>query len=115
MRSVVICALASLAAACAPSEVGGAGEETDTAAPPGTSTPVTGDRAHAADGRTAGALEPSHPLEQTCRKGAFCDDFEDATPGSRWTSSVATAGRLDFVGPSSSLGARSLHAVANGP
>lgn len=49
-----------------------------------------------------------------CRKNAFCDDFEEATPGARWTSSIATQGTIDFVGPSSSLGAHALRATTSG-
>jgi hypothetical protein len=50
----------------------------------------------------------------TCKKGAFCDDFEEATPTTRWTSTVlASSGALDFPGPSSSLGVHALRAVTS--
>jgi len=49
---------------------------------------------------------PSTPLAFTCRKDAFCDDFEDAAPGTRWQAS----GAVDFVGPSSTLGDRAMRA-----
>lgn len=49
-----------------------------------------------------------------CKKGAFCDDFEEPAPASRWTATVATAGAIDFPGPSSSLGAHALRAVTSG-
>ncbi|MBX3189092.1 MAG: hypothetical protein KF819_18870 [Labilithrix sp.] len=46
-----------------------------------------------------------------CRKGAFCDDFESALPGARWTATKEDqGGAIDFVTPSSSLGARSMRA-----
>lgn len=51
-------------------------------------------------------------MQFSCRKDAFCDDFESATPGSKWSSSVPSDGSLTFVGPSSSLGARALRATA---
>ncbi len=51
----------------------------------------------------------------TCKKGAFCDDFEEASPATRWTSTVLTpGGAIDFPGPSSSLGAHALRAVTSG-
>jgi len=46
-----------------------------------------------------------------CKKNAFCDDFEGADPGSRWTGTVATGGVVDFVGPSSAVGANALRTV----
>lgn len=50
----------------------------------------------------------------TCKKGAFCEDFEEAAPTTRWTTTVATAGGIDFPGPSASLGAHALRATTPG-
>jgi hypothetical protein len=50
----------------------------------------------------------------SCKKNAFCEDFEEPSPATRWTSTVATAGTVDFPGPSSSLGAHALRAVTTG-
>lgn len=56
----------------------------------------------------------AEPLAQfSCRKDAFCDDFESATPGSTWSTPAAAAGSIAFVGPSSSLGVRALRATAD--
>lgn len=61
-------------------------------------------------------MGPSHfglgaPFAVTsCKQGAFCDDFEEPSPAKRWTSTVATAGIVDFPGPSSSMGAHALRA-----
>ncbi len=46
----------------------------------------------------------------SCKPGAFCDDFEEPSPAKRWTSTVASAGIVDFPGPSSSMGAHALRA-----
>lgn len=50
----------------------------------------------------------------TCKKDAFCEDFEEPSPATRWTSTVAAAGSVDFPGPSSSLGAHALRAMTTG-
>jgi hypothetical protein len=50
----------------------------------------------------------------TCKKGAFCEDFEEPSPATRWTSTLTTAGTVDFPGPSSSLGAHALRAMTTG-
>lgn len=50
----------------------------------------------------------------TCKKGAFCEDFEEPSPATRWTTTVATAGAVDFPGPSLSFGAHALRAVTAG-
>jgi hypothetical protein len=50
----------------------------------------------------------------SCKMGAFCEDFEEPSPAKRWSSTIATAGDIDFSGPSSSLGAHALRAMTNG-
>ncbi len=63
--------------------------------------------------RVGDTVRAATPLRFTCRKDAFCDDFEDTTPGSRWTSIVPSDATLSFVGPSSSLGARAIRVAAS--
>lgn len=73
------------------------------------------DRAHVTPFTTPKPLGLSGPFAiTTCKKGAFCDDFEEPSPDKRWSSTVATAGLVDFPGPSSSLGAHALRAVTTG-
>jgi hypothetical protein len=124
MRRAIAVALASLAAGCAQ------GSTTDDledpvvvalAAPrspaPAIETNGPGDlsaaeRARAPRGSDFATTMPFALV--SCKKNAFCDDFEDATPGWRWTGSVATGGEVDFIGPSSSIGANALHVSTTG-
>lgn len=113
-------AIAALLTGCVTS-VGSEGPG-DRAAAGGIDDPTVAIEPPAADREPAVALpswtvdvaaRATKPLVQfSCRKDAFCDDFEGATPGSKWTSSVAANGSLSFVGPSSSLGAKALRATA---
>ena len=48
----------------------------------------------------------------SCKKDAFCEDFEEPLPATRWTG--ATGGGVDFPAPSSSLGAHALRASTQG-
>jgi len=88
--------------------------------PPGATLPELGSNDRliptALAASTTKHLAPAGPFAvTTCKKGAFCDDFEEPTPATRWTSTVlATGGALDFPGPSSSLGAHALRAVTSG-
>jgi hypothetical protein len=79
--------------------------------PPETTSPATMARAP----RRPSFAVTTPFVHVDCRKGAFCEDFEEASPGARWTSSVATdGGVIDFVGPSSSFGAHALRATTSG-
>jgi len=124
MRRGVFIVLSSLAAGCA--------EGSTTESPDETPVIALSDPGHASlpdlnsgssdAARTDRLRSPKHPAFAAvmpfglvaCKPGAFCDDFEDASPGSRWTAAVATNGVVDFVGPSSSLGAHALRASTNG-
>jgi hypothetical protein len=119
---VVLTSLAATAAGCA--------QGSDSTSLESTPNVALSDPGHAAlpdfdeTPPAAKAREPKDPSFATiaskpfaitsCKKGAFCDDFEGPTPGSRWSSAVATNGVVDFVGPSSSFGARALHATTTG-
>lgn len=129
----MLASLAALAAGCASGESGGSGESGDgsESAPvfahsdPGASLPDLG-AGSAANVKTMLPADRARITTRTplltplpfalvaCKKGAFCDDFEEASPGSRWTGSVATNGQIDFVGPSSSSGAHALRATSQG-
>jgi hypothetical protein len=102
-----------LAAGCAQGSID---EGTDLGSPPVVALSSPGhipgadladsDRARATAGRDFGATTPL--VHVGCKKNAFCEDFEGADPASRWTSTVATDGVVDFVGPSSAVGTRAL-------
>ncbi|MBS2018358.1 MAG: hypothetical protein JST00_36165 [Deltaproteobacteria bacterium] len=100
---------------------GGAGEGVGPAAdgaPAKAPDPVVSPGEGAREASTQGAFwvddgtRATKPLAQfSCRKDAFCDDFEGKVlPGSLWSvvPAGATNDTLAFVGPSSSLGARAL-------
>jgi hypothetical protein len=125
MRGGFFVVLASLAAGCAVGESGDASESAPVFAhsDPGANLPDLG------AGNGANAMRPADRARITkrspflapmpfplvaCKKSAFCDDFEEASPGSRWTGSVAINGVVDFVGPSSSFGAHALRATTQG-
>jgi hypothetical protein len=64
---------------------------------------------------TTNHLAPPSPFATTtCKTGAFCEDFEEPAPATRWRNAVITGGALDFPGPSASLGAHALRAVTSG-
>ena len=115
MRRGTFVVLTLLAAGCAQ---GSNDEGADLGAPtvalsiprtvPG-ATASAADRARATEGRDFGVTTPL--VHVGCKKNAFCDDFEDAVPGSRWTSTVASDGVVDFVSPSSAFGSHALRAT----
>jgi hypothetical protein len=121
MRGAIAVVLLSLAAGCAQGSTTDTLDDTPIVAlsdPGHAMLPDLGDGTSPAD-RARVPEGPSFAKTvpfaiAACKKGAFCDDFEDATPGSRWTSAVATDGVVDFVAPSSSMGARALHATTSG-
>ncbi|MDB4937384.1 MAG: hypothetical protein JWP87_4356 [Labilithrix sp.] len=124
MRRGLLVTLASLAAACTQACAEGSSPEglestrIIALSDPGHASLPDVDEASPADK----AREPDGPsfaktvpfAITSCKKGAFCDDFEDATPGSRWTSSIAADGVVDFIGPSSSFGVHALRATTHG-
>jgi hypothetical protein len=65
----------------------------------------------------AGSMHAGAPLGApfaitSCKKDAFCEDFEEALPATRWTNAIG--GGVDFPAPSSSLGAHALRATTQG-
>lgn len=67
-------------------------------------------RNRAGDSLAANVQPAPKALTHQCRADAFCEDFESVDPATRWSSQVTTGGgTLAFMGPSASLGARSLH------
>jgi hypothetical protein len=69
-------------------------------------------------GAGAGSNYAAHPslgapfAITSCKKDAFCEDFEEPLPAKRWTSILG--GGVDFPAPSSSLGAHALRASTQG-
>jgi hypothetical protein len=127
MRGGFFVVLASLAAGCAAGSEGAAGvEDAPIVAhsdPGHASLPDLGSASRDAASSPADRARVSkHTAFSTpmpfalvaCKKNAFCDDFEEATPGARWTSSFATNGHVDFLGPSASFGVHALRATTQG-
>jgi len=109
--------LVLFATACA----GASPSDDDGAAGGAPSAPAGASSVPASGGQTAGAgafgtnatwhlpdTTARAPLRFVCRKDAFCDDFEDPLPGSRWPLIVGDAAAMTFTGPSSTVGARAL-------
>lgn len=128
MRRALFLMLASLAGGCAAGSTAtatggddrGPGPDALALSDPAAPLPELGRNDAASNGDHAHVtpfMTPKHfalpgPFAITsCKQGAFCDDFEEPSPDKRWTSTVATAGSVDFPGPSSSLGAHALRAI----
>lgn len=121
MRRGLFVVLASLAAGCAQ----GVDDDADDLAispvvalsapghlPAMVSSQPPAELARATTGLSFAATKPF--VLVACKKNAFCDDFEGAVPGSRWSGAVARDGVIDFDAPSSSLGAHALRAASAG-
>jgi hypothetical protein len=127
--SVVVVSLVALAA-CASFALGcaaGTSDETAAAQPgPVVAYSATGHAALPPEPRTDAPRIALHAVERelaartaaiassACKKGAFCDDFEDAAPGTRWSGTVASAGVVELGSASTTLGAHSLRTSTSG-
>jgi hypothetical protein len=72
----------------------------------------SGDRSQAAaavNGEAVGQPGAKSPVAFVCRKGAFCDDFEEKSLGTGWTDRLeVSSGRLRLTQDSASLGKSAL-------
>jgi len=118
MRALLAIAAASLVACT------GAVDSTDPApTPPAVAVPAPAapaptsdvDHAHSEDSVIALPGAPStDPAGFVCRKGAFCEDFEERGYGARWTNEVTTGrASIELGSDSASLGTGSLRLSAH--